>query len=136
MMSTRNRQQPLVMFGFGYSAPMASLAVGIAISQIPAFEATMQRMMFVPVSRCLVAALVVLSSVDMIGNSSRLPFTKPSTTPDIISREETITRRCDELSDEHRLTTNREHGVMRLIVLGRLKGYIAEELLISENDIN
>lgn len=46
----------------------------------------------------------------------------------------TIDERCDELAREFDLTA-REAEVMKLLAKGRSKGYIAEELYISENTV-
>lgn len=135
MLNERGERQPLAMFGLGYGALIGSLAAGIFLSQTPSFESFMgDRAVLITLMLCLVVALVIVSSVDMVKSGSRLLFSSPATTPDVISQEKAITERCDELAESHGLTS-RERDVMRLIALGRSKGYIAEELLISENTV-
>ena len=70
------------------------------------------------------------------GVSATDPAATPAPTPDqlVTATMDALDARCDELAAEHGLT-ERETDIVKLLAKGRSRGFIATDLVISENTV-
>lgn len=139
VLSKQSRLHPMTLFGLGYGAFLAALTTGIAVrygvhGDLPATTSTLFVLLL------LVVAMTAVLAVNMYRErDSRLfpvyrPSDEPPTRRTSLSRQDLVLARCDAIAGEVALTP-RETEVMKLIGLGHSKGYIAEDLGLSENTI-
>lgn len=138
-LAQQTNAHPIAFFGLGYGVFLVSLTTGIGLQ--PLLEAGTR-----PASSPLLLMLVltVVTTAVLVANMYRQrdsqlfspyrPQGQGAPDPDVPSRRSLVVGRCAELAQDADLT-KREHEVMELIGLGHSKGYIAEDLGLSENTV-
>lgn len=130
---------PMALFGVGYGTFLVSLTTGIALHRTVAPWVSTDSFVLV-MFLVLVVVMTVVLAISMYQQrdarlfSTYLPGDVPPMATNPLSRRDLVLQRCDELARGAALA-NREGDVMRLIGLGHSKGYIAEELGLSENTV-
>ena len=121
---------PYVIFASGwiaYSLPLA-LGEGVGLATLPENPS-----LVLAILAYFVCAVAVLALSDSAFSQRRIfaDLDVPAPTGDAF---EQLDARCKTLAQEHDLTA-REAEILLMIVRGRSKGYIAENLFISENTV-
>lgn len=121
---------PYVIFASGWIAYSLPLALGEALGAV-ALSANPS--LVLAILAYLVCATAVLALSDSAFSQRRIfaDLDAPTPAPDAF---EQLDARCTLLAQEHGLTS-REAEILVMIVRGRSKGYIAENLFISENTV-
>ena len=125
---------PFVIFGFGWGLYVGSQFLGSAllhVSPLAGLGTEAGPVLAVVLIWVMGIAMVFCSGTD--NPDTRRIFDDMNNRP-LPEEYVTVDRRCEELGKEHGLT-ERELDVLKLLVRGRSKGFIAEELCITENTV-
>ncbi len=139
ILGKQGRMHPMALFGLGYGAFLAALTTGIAVryavhGDLPATTSTLFVLLLLVIAMTAVLAINMYRERDSRLFPVYRPSDEPPTRQASLSRQDLVLARCDAIAGEAALTP-REIEVMKLIGLGHSKGYIAEDLGLSENTV-
>lgn len=122
---------PIVIFGSGWAAYSLPLAIGEVLGGV--FSASEMGSLLLAALAYLMTCAAVVSLSDSAFSQKRIFSDLGGTAPEP-STFQSLDESCKRIGTEKGLTA-REVEILRMIVRGRSKSYIAENLFISENTV-
>ena len=127
----RSTLPPLAVFGFGWTAYSLPFPLGHALGALFTLDEATVSLISVIVYLLAMASVFLLDERDFSRNRVFADLEQQPVSPALF---DALGHACAELGREAGLT-DREGQIMQLICQGRSKGYIAENLCISENTV-